>query len=58
MSRPGSNGRGADDQEMVRLSVLVTKHERAQLKVRAAREEVTMSEILRAAVREYCAGGE
>lgn len=47
--------RGAEDEELVRLSFLVTKQERAKLKVKAAEAEVTMSEILREAVEDFIA---
>lgn len=42
-----------EDEELVRISFLLTKAERHRMKVRAAEEGKTMSEVLRAAVVAY-----
>lgn len=42
------------EEELVRISFLLTKAERQRMKVKAAEEGRTMSEVLRSAVVDYC----
>ncbi|MBY0170536.1 hypothetical protein [Micrococcus luteus] len=50
----GLTERNRDSEELVRVSFLITKGDRARLKVAAAKRGVTMSEVLRAAVEKFC----
>lgn len=45
----------SDDEKVTRISVIVDARERKQLKTKAAEQGVTMSDIIRKAIKEFLA---
>lgn len=45
----------SDDEKVTRISVIVDASERKQLKAKAAEQGVTMSDIIRKAIKEFLA---